>query len=53
MIEVVLAFLVSGWKENRCVPLPKMTAYELDRRLGNAVRPHPAPVNSRGWEVCR
>ena len=26
MIEVILAFLVSGWKENRCTPLPKMTA---------------------------
>ena len=37
MIEVVLALLVSGWKENRCVPLPKMTAYRLYQRPGNRV----------------
>lgn len=37
MTEVVLAFLVSAWKENRCVLLPKMTAYRLYQRPGNRV----------------
>lgn len=32
--EVILALLVSEWKENRCVPLPKMTAPELYHHPG-------------------
>lgn len=35
MIEGVLAFLVSGWKHNRCVPLPKMTVEHVDGVLSS------------------
>lgn len=45
MIEVILAFLVSGWKENRCTPLPKMTASESADAPGEGVLPAPS-VNS-------
>lgn len=43
MIEVVLAFPPSGWKDNRCAPLPKMTASELRRRPGEQSLVHAAP----------
>ena len=46
MIEVVLAFLVSGWKENTCVTLPKMTACLQALSTAGEQSPHAASVSS-------